>query len=81
VSERTSAGRERTDAAMRIEVNGTLRTVERGRTVRDLLENLALDPRLVVVERNREIVRRDALAETELRDGDTLEIVHFVGGG
>jgi thiamine biosynthesis protein ThiS len=66
---------------MRIEVNGTLRTVERGRTVRDLLENLALDPRLVVVERNREIVRRDALAETELRDGDTLEIVHFVGGG
>jgi thiamine biosynthesis protein ThiS len=66
---------------MGIEVNGTLRTVERGRTVRDLLEDLALDPRLVVVERNREIVRRDALAETQLRDGDTLEIVHFVGGG
>ena len=81
MSERTSAGRESTDAEMGIEVNGTLRTVERGRTVRDLLEDLALDPRLVVVERNREIVRRDALAETQLRDGDTLEIVHFVGGG
>jgi sulfur carrier protein len=66
---------------MRIEVNGKVRTVEPGRTVRGLLEELALDPRLVVVERNREIVRRDALDQAELRDGDTLEIVHFVGGG
>ncbi len=66
---------------MRIEVNGKARTVERGRTVRALLEELGLDPRLVVVERNREIVRRDALDEAELRDGDSLEIVHFVGGG
>lgn len=81
MSERTRAEREKTGAALRIEVNGKARTVEAGRTVRELLEELGLDPRLVVVERNREIVRRGALGEAELRDGDTLEIVHFVGGG
>lgn len=81
MSERTRPEREMTYAALRIEVNGKHRTVERGRTVRGLLEELGLDPRVVVVERNREIVRRDALGETELLDGDSLEIVHFVGGG
>lgn len=80
MSERTEEGRER-KAAMRVEVNGKTRTVAPGRTVGALLEELGLDPRLVVVERNREIVRRDALDDAELRDGDTLEIVHFVGGG
>jgi sulfur carrier protein len=35
----------------------------------------------VVVELNRHIVRRTELAETPVRDGDTVELVHFVGGG
>jgi sulfur carrier protein len=35
----------------------------------------------VVVELNKEIVRRPALAETTVRDGDRIELVHFVGGG
>jgi thiamine biosynthesis protein ThiS len=35
----------------------------------------------VVVELNREIVRRARLAEVTLRDGDSVELVHFVGGG
>ena len=81
MSKQVRAEGEGSDAAMRIEVNGKARTVERGRTVRELLEELGLDPRLVVVERNRQIVRRDALGEARLRDGDSLEIVHFVGGG
>ena len=50
-------------------------------TVADLLRDLQLDPRTVVVELNRQIVRRPRLAETNLADGDTLELVHFVGGG
>ena len=40
-----------------------------------------LDPRTVVVERNREIVRRPRLGETAVADGDPIELVHFVGGG
>ncbi len=70
-------------------VNGEPRTVARGCTVADLLRELRLDPRQVVVEHNREIVRvRDRLAELDeslsrrvLSAGDIVEIVHFVGGG
>jgi sulfur carrier protein len=46
-----------------------------------LLESLDLDPRLVVVEHNRRIVRRPELRGTPVEDGDAVEIVHFVGGG
>jgi thiamine biosynthesis protein ThiS len=46
-----------------------------------LLRHLNLDPRTVVVELNRQIVRRPQLAETRLAEGDTVELVHFVGGG
>jgi thiamine biosynthesis protein ThiS len=46
-----------------------------------LLEHLGLDPRTVVVELNREIVRRPRLGETGVADGDAIELVHFVGGG
>jgi thiamine biosynthesis protein ThiS len=50
--------------------------------VSTLLGELELDPRLVVVERNREILRdRHAFDEVTLLDGDVLELVHFVGGG
>jgi thiamine biosynthesis protein ThiS len=34
-----------------------------------------------VVERNREIVRRVRLGETMVAEGDSIELVHFVGGG
>ena len=47
-------------------------------TLDGLLRHLDLDPRMVVVELNREIVRRPKLAETPLADGDTVELVHFV---
>ena len=62
-------------------VNGEPRKMPGPATVADLLRHLQLDPRTVVVELNRQIVRRPRLAETNLADGDTLELVHFVGGG
>ena len=63
-------------------VNGQPRTLSAGQTLADLLRAHDLDPRLVVVERNREILRdRDAFASLALEDGDELELVHFVGGG
>lgn len=65
-----------------IVVNGDARDIPSGSTIASLLESLELNPRLVVVERNRIILRdRDAFAEVELANGDTIEIVHFVGGG
>jgi thiamine biosynthesis protein ThiS len=62
-------------------VNGEPRAVSSGATLLELLESLALDPRTVVVEYNRRIVRRPALADVRLASGDAVELVHFVGGG
>jgi len=62
-------------------VNGEPRRLASPATLDDLLGRLGLDPRMVVVELNREIVRRPRLGETLLKDGDQIELVHFVGGG
>ena len=65
-----------------IRLNGDSREFPPGSTVASLLASLELNPRLVVVERNREILRdRDAFAHVSLASGDSIEIVHFVGGG
>lgn len=63
-------------------VNGSPRVVAEGTTLAQLLAMLALDPRMIVVELNREILRdRDRFDALTLCAGDTLELVHFVGGG
>jgi thiamine biosynthesis protein ThiS len=49
--------------------------------VTGLLVVLGLDMRKVAVERNEEIVPRSRYTETWLANGDSLEIVHFIGGG
>ncbi len=67
--------------ALRLTVNGDARTVPGPATVTELLAHLELDPRMVVVEVNREIVRRPRHGEVALHDGDVVELVHFVGGG
>jgi thiamine biosynthesis protein ThiS len=64
-----------------VTVNGERRAVARGATLLELLESLALDPRTVVVEHNRAIVRRPGLGGVTVAPGDTIELVHFVGGG
>jgi sulfur carrier protein len=66
---------------MTVVVNGEPRSLPDPANLADLLTHLHLDPRLVVVELNRRIVRRPALAEASLREGDQVELVHFVGGG
>ncbi|TLM62798.1 MAG: sulfur carrier protein ThiS [Deltaproteobacteria bacterium] len=66
---------------MNLVVNGKPTEVPAGSTLQNLLDQLRLDGRQVVVERNRDIVPRQRFAEEFLAAGDTLEIVHFVGGG
>ena len=68
-------------AAVSIRVNGDEREVPAGLTVAALLEHLGLHPRMVVVERNGDILRRDALDASAVEPGDRYELVHFVGGG
>jgi thiazole synthase len=64
-----------------ITLNGEPRTIDDGLTIAALAEQIGLNPAKIAVERNLEIVPRSTLAEVLLADGDTLEIVHFVGGG
>ena len=66
---------------MQIEVNGEARDVAADITVSALLSLLGVNEGPVAVERNRAIVPRAQHASTVLREGDTLEVVHFVGGG
>ncbi len=63
-------------------VNGAERRIPDGWTLSDLLASLDLDARSIVIERNGTILRdRSSFASLELAADDTLEIVHFVGGG
>lgn len=63
-------------------VNGAERRIPAGWTVADFLASLDLDARTIVVEHNGTIVReRSSFASLELSADDSLEIVHFVGGG
>jgi thiamine biosynthesis protein ThiS len=65
-----------------ITVNGAQRRITAGSTLADLLSSLGLDARTVVIERNGAILRdRAAFASIDLGPDDTIEIVHFVGGG
>ncbi|MBO9511919.1 sulfur carrier protein ThiS [Erythrobacter sp. A6_0] len=61
-------------------VNGETRRTSAA-TVADLVRELELDPAKVAVERNGTIAPRSELEQHALAEGDTLEIVHFVGGG
>lgn len=62
-------------------VNGEATALPAGATVLNLLETLRLSATDVAVERNAEIVPRATFADAQLNEGDTLQIVTFVGGG
>ena len=70
---------------MTLQINGESRTfpdpAPAAFTLATLIESLAIKSDRVAVELNRDLVPRAGWAETLLKDGDRLEIVHFVGGG
>lgn len=64
-----------------LQVNGDRKTCEQHMNMPQLLSFLGLNPRLVAVEYNGEILHRQFWDDTMLHDGDRLEIVTIVGGG
>jgi sulfur carrier protein len=69
---------------MTITINGkeTALAEHPARTVESLLDELDVAQRqYVTVELNGEILERDAFGNTQVRDGDTLEFLYFMGGG
>lgn len=67
--------------SLSIFVNGEPREIPSGLTVSALVSHLALPANRLAIERNLEILSRDAWAKTEVSAGDRYEIVHLVGGG
>ena len=63
-----------------VKVNGEMMDMD-GRTVAELLEKLDTSSQRVAVEGNGEIVPRATYGEAVLKDGDSVEVVRFVGGG
>jgi thiamine biosynthesis protein ThiS len=66
---------------MTITLNGEPFEVAGPLTVSALLEKLQIDARRVAVEHNLVVLKRATFGETEVREGDQIEIVNFVGGG
>ncbi len=66
---------------MKLQINGEPSDFSGPISLSQLIQQLGMKPDRVAVELNRKIVSRDRWDETNLSEGDRLEIVHFVGGG
>ena len=66
---------------MLVTVNGKHREVDGSPSLLEFLQSFDINPALVAVEHNAEIIRRERFADLMLHDGDQLEIIHMVGGG
>jgi thiazole synthase len=66
---------------VKIVLNGDPFELQGPRTISALLTDLAIDARRVAVEHNLIVLKRAAFETTEVREGDQVEIVNFVGGG
>jgi thiamine biosynthesis protein ThiS len=64
-----------------ITVNGEAKRVPAGSTVEQLVERLDLPRQRVAIELNQQVVRRAEWGAVSVKEGDRLEVVHFVGGG
>lgn len=66
---------------MNITLNGEQRGIDMPCNIDQLIAELELTGKRLAIELNREIVPRSRYAETTINDGDSIEIVHAIGGG
>lgn len=66
---------------MRITLNGKTEEIRESMTLLKLMEFFHLRPERVAVELNKKVIRQEDYASSRVREGDTIEIVHMVGGG
>jgi thiamine biosynthesis protein ThiS len=67
--------------SIQVQVNGERKELRAGISVRELLDQLGLNPGRVAIEYNLEILPKTKWEETRVAAGDRFEIVQFVGGG
>ncbi len=65
---------------MRITINGKPEELQAD-TIMDVLKQKDIDPHMVAVELNAQIVERDRLESTNVQEGDTVEFLFYMGGG
>jgi thiamine biosynthesis protein ThiS len=66
---------------MKLTLNGTVSEIQNGTTIAELLSSLQIEPVQVAVEVNLQIVKKPDFKQRVLQEGDSVEIVNFVGGG
>lgn len=65
---------------MRVKINGKSEEIQQV-TIQDLLKSKNVEPRMVAVEVNSELIERDKYEATFLKEGDEVEFLYFMGGG
>ncbi len=66
---------------IKIILNGKNKNILKGYKLFDLISELDLPLKKVAIELNREIVDKTKIKSIKLNDKDSVEIVHFIGGG
>ncbi len=66
---------------MMISLNGQKETCDDGATIASLLQNRNVRPEMVSVEVNDSIVERGRYDQVRLKEGDSVELLYFMGGG
>lgn len=66
---------------MNVVLNGEPRSVPDNISLEKLLEHFSLPSQRVAIELNKSVVRKKDWAEVRLNEADTIEVIHFVGGG
>ena len=62
-------------------LNGERRSVRKGISVQELLRQMKVPVETVVVDVNEAVLARESYGTVQLREGDRVELVRFVGGG
>ena len=66
---------------MQITLNGEVTALDDGTHLSQLIEQLGIEGKRIAIELNREIIPKSEHASYEIKNGDTIEIVHAIGGG
>ncbi|MGX0239727.1 sulfur carrier protein ThiS [Staphylococcus epidermidis] len=66
---------------MKCIINGDLFNFDQNQSIQEVLHSLELDPKRVIVELNKELIKQDKYEEYTVREDDRLELLEIVGGG
>ena len=66
---------------IKIKINGKYMLIKQKTSVQDLIQALKVPPKKIAIEMNREILDKKKLKKKMLKNNDSIEIVHFIGGG